>query len=592
MNATAAPLTDPNSRRQLTQGWVEGRIEPNGCHAWRGLRYAAPPVGAWRWRAPQPALPWEGTLAALQHGALAPQFSGLLAPGEPAHYGEVIGDEDCLHLAVFAPHCAADAVPQGQARLPVMVWIHGGGNAVGTANTFDVASNLAARDGVVVVTVNYRLGVLGWFTHPALQQQPDLQPEERSGNFALLDLLAALRWVQQNIAAFGGDPDCVTVFGESAGGQQVLLLMASPLAQGLFHRAIAQSPVSESFSVEEAVHGVDVLADSLRTGTQARVEDWAAAAGRPDVLGAAPTEVAAFLRHLSPAQLLAAYRPGSAGIYLAPRPTRDGVVLPLAPLHTLFASGQFNRVPVILGSNRDEFRTFLADKPEHSRLLLGKIPLLRDRAAYLAESGFMSRGWRALHVDRPADALLTGGHTEVWTYRFDWDEAPAVPFIRPDLLLGACHAAEMPFVFRDREGVFDLFKVNTPWNRKSREQVSDAMAAAWTSFARHGAPRTLPAGVAWPRRSSIGSQDSLIFDSARDGGLRMAGLRSSLPALQAELLQGRAAVPAPLRAQVFARTFLWSPVLAGHATLVDYAEVQQRWGGDPSPQRYRPAVEI
>jgi para-nitrobenzyl esterase len=575
---------------------------PRRCAAWRPvkwwarapltapIRYAAPPTGALRWRAPQPAAPWQGVLKALRHGPIAPQYAGLLAPVPPSRYGQVIGDEDCLSLNVFAPAWQPDDIPRGPQRRPVMVWIHGGGNAVGTSATYDVARNLAAQDGVIVVTVNYRLGVLGWFTHPVLQQD-DATAEERSGNFGLLDLIAALRWVQENIGAFGGDPGCVTIFGESAGGQQVLLLMASPLAAGLFHRAVAQSPVCESFSMDEVVNGIDSPLESRRCGALQVSTRLCATAGRADLQREEPAAVAGFLRSLTPAQLLAAFVPGSVGIYLTPRPARDGVVLPTAPLAEVFASGQFNRVPVILGTNRDEYRTFLADKPEHSRMLFGKLPILHDRAAYIAESTLMSRAWRAHHVDAPADAMLAGGHAEVWSYRFDWDEAPAVPFVRPDILLGACHGMEMPFVFRDTAGAFDLFKVNTPFNRAGRHLVAQAMGDAWTSFARTGVP-TLPAGAPWPRRRAGVSPDSLVFDTPRDGGLHMAALRSSLPAIKREVMEGGGDLPAKLRARGFARVFLWSPMFAGHADEAEYAAVRTRFGGAAEASAHRPLAEI
>jgi para-nitrobenzyl esterase len=265
MNITSK-IADPSTKRRLVVGELVGSSEGDGTHAWRGIRYAAPPVGALRWRAPQPPAPWLGTFEALKHGPMAPQVAGLLAPVPVAQYGSMVGDEDCLFLNVFAPAFTPSAVPQGKDRRPVMVWIHGGGNAVGTSTNYDVARNLAASDGVIVVTINYRLGVLGWLTHPALQAAPDTTAEERSGNFAMLDMIAALRWVRDNIAAFGGNPECVTIFGESAGGQNVMLLLASPLAAGLFHRAIAQSPVAETVSLEEAIHGIDSPLDSRRSG--------------------------------------------------------------------------------------------------------------------------------------------------------------------------------------------------------------------------------------------------------------------------------------------------------------------------------------
>jgi para-nitrobenzyl esterase len=243
--------------------------------------------------------------------------------------------------------------------------------------------------------------------------------------------------VRKNIAAFGGDPDCVMIFGESAGAQNVLTLLASPLAAGLFHRAIAQSPVVDTFGAREATELNNSPLESFRTSSREIAARLWVAAGREADVDAADsslqrmpaTEVAAFLRSLSPAQLLGAFKAGTAGMYLTPRPIRDGIVLPKQPLPDLFRSGAWNRVPVILGSNRDEYRAFVADKPEHAWLLPGKLPVLRNRAEYLSEAGFLSKLWRSINLDEPADALLASGHSEVWTYRFDWDEAPAVPVL-------------------------------------------------------------------------------------------------------------------------------------------------------------------
>jgi len=538
---------DPVTLRRLAAGELLGSREPDGTLAWRGIRYAAPPVGALRWRAPQAPAPQTGVFQALAHGPMAPQFAGLLA-GLPARlHGQVVGDEDCLSLNVFAP-------PGEVRQRPVMVWIHGGGLAVGTSATYDVTRKLALHDGMVVVTVNYRLGVLGWFTHPALAEADGASPAERSGNFGLLDQIAALQWVRDNIAAFGGDPGCVTVFGESAGGQSVLLLLASPLAAGLFHRAIAQSPVSETFAPEATVHGTGSPLASRQCGSHAVAARCRVAAGlaadAPTAhrqLGQLPAaEVAAFLRGLTPAQLLAVHTPGSVGIYLTPRPARDGHVLPAMPLAAVFAGQAWNRVPVILGSNRDEVRTFLADKPEHSRLLGGKLPLLRDRPAYLAETGYQSRAWRALHVDTIADAMAAGGHHDLWTYRFDWDEAPALPFVRPDLLLGAAHGMEMAFAFRDPSEEFDIFNVATPFNRTSRRAMADAMGGAWSSFARDGVPQ--PGGAIWARRPAVGTApDSLVFDSPRGGGVRMAVAREDIQHLKAALADDPAIASPALR---------------------------------------------
>ena len=589
----------PDTLRRVAGGELIGSTEPNGTHAWRGIRYAASPTGPLRWRAPRAAPAWSGVREALAHGPMAPQYAGLLAPVPAKLHGRIIGDEDCLHLNVFAPAWSPAALPKGGDLRPVMVWIHGGGNAVGTSASYDVVRNYAGSDRLVVVTVNYRLGVLGWFCHPALHEADDATPQERSGNFATLDLIAALRWVRDNIAAFGGDPHCVTIFGESAGGQNVLTLLASPLAAGLFHRAIAQSPVAETFSVQEATERNASPLESHRTSSReiaARL--WVGAARAPDVgaadvaLGrASATETAAWLRSLTPAQLLRVFKPGSVGIYLCPRPVRDGVVLPERPLPEVFRSGAWNRVPVILGSNRDEYRTFLADKPEHARMLFGKLPLLHNRADYITESGVLSQAWRSIHVEAPADALLAGGHRDVWTYRFDWDEAPAIPFVRPDILLGAAHGMEMAFAFRDSAGEFDLFGVNTPFNRSGRAALARTMGDAWTSFAREGVP-SLPDGITWSRRNLGPAPDTLLLDSPAGGGARMAAVRQDIDALKQALRDSDSVASGTARCRIYARVFLWSPLFAGHGSEAEYAEWCQRFGCHEPASAFRPAVEV
>lgn len=595
--ATRTP--HPDTRRRLAAGELIGSREADGTHAWRGIRYARPPIGALRWRAPQPVPAWDGLLHALQHGPMAPQYAGLLAPVPAGLHGRIVGGEDCLSLNVFAPAWASDAVPAGAQRRPVMVWIHGGGNAVGTAASYDVARNYAAHDGMVVVTVNYRLGVLGWFCHPALHEADAGTPEEHSGNFGTLDLIAALHWVRDNIAAFGGDPGCVTIFGESAGGQNVLTLLASPLAAGLFHRAIAQSPMAETFSIVEATERNDSPLESRRTSSHEVVARLWEAAGRARDADAAhqaqrdvpATELATWLRSLAAEELLGVFKPGSVGICLSPRPVRDGVVLPRDPLPEVFRRGAWNRVPVILGSNRDEYRTFLADKPEHVLLVFGKLPLLRNRAEYITESKFYSQAWRSMHVEGPADAMLSGGHGDVWTYRFDWDEAPAVPFVRPDILLGAAHGMEMAFAFRDTVGELDIFGVNTRFNRPGRDAVARAMGDAWTSFARNGVP-ALPGGVQWQRCTQGTGAETLLIDSPAGGGLRMDAVRQDIASIKQSLRLSPQFMSGASRCRTYARVFLWSPLFAGHGSEKEYAKLAGEVRCAHPASAFRPITEV
>ena len=248
-------------------------------------------------------------------------------------------------------------------------------------------------------------------------------------------------------------------------------------------------------------------------------------------------------------------------------------------------------MPVILGSNRDEYRTFLADKPEHVRMLFGKLPLLRHRAEYIVESGVLSQAWRTLHVETPADAMLAGGHAEVWTYRFDWDEAPAVPLVRPDILLGAAHGMEMAFAFRDTAGELDIFGINTPFNRAGRSAVAQAMGDAWTSFARNGEPG-LPGRAPWPRRTQGVAPETLLIDSPAGGGLRMAAVRQSMDTLKQSLRSSPQLSSGVSRCRIYARVFLWAPLFSGQGSHDEYAAWAQEFGCDQAASAFRPVTEV
>ena len=201
-----------------------GHSNPYGAHAFVGIPYAQPPAGSLRWRGPRAVPPWTEPLEALDFGASCVQFASPMGGDLSAEPGTLVGSEDCLFLNVYAPRKENAEAALAAAR-PVMFWIHGGGNTIGTSSFYD-GGRLAADEDVVVVSVNYRLGPFGWFRHPAIAA--DVSPAEQSGNFALLDLIAALEWVRENISHFGGDPGNITIFGESAGGHNVLMLMTSP----------------------------------------------------------------------------------------------------------------------------------------------------------------------------------------------------------------------------------------------------------------------------------------------------------------------------------------------------------------------------
>lgn len=559
--APAAPLADPDALRVTALGAVIGFADRHDTHAWLGIPYAQPPVAALRWKAPRPALPWLGTKAALAFGPPALQFAGETIGAPRGQWGSIVGSEDCLTLNVFAPRIQPEELGH-RARLPVMVWIHGGANTVGTAAAFPVLRNLAGHDQVLVVSMNYRLGIFGWFSLAELEAGDDT-PEDRSGNFGTLDIIAALQWVKQNIAAFGGDPGNVTVFGESAGALNVYTLLASPLAAGLFHKAIAQSPLTLSFTPAQARNFSDDAEPGHALSSRELLSRWLAPpnatrdATRAAIAALPAQQLAALLRARPATELLAAVPPGPLGFYDAPQVLRDGHVLPLAPMQELFTdTRRYNAVPLITGSNRDEYKLFMANNPEFVRLVLGKLPLIRDRAAYDLYGRYMSDLWKASCVDEPASSMVASGNANVWVYRFDWDEHPDVPLVHPPALLGANHALEMAFVMRDVEGEIDPFRCVAKGNLAGRKLVSDAMALCWTHFARHGTP----ASNDWPRWSTHPGADKLmLFDSAAGGGVRMSKLRLDTEQLKHKLAAEPALREHPrARVRLYARMFSWS----------------------------------
>jgi para-nitrobenzyl esterase len=527
------PEVDPQSRRETPSGPVVGLRSERGAHVWRGLPFARPPIADLRWRAPRPPQAWTELREALDFGDACPQFAGPGGRGEGLEVGAPRGSEDCLYTNVFAPPFEPDQVPQGENRLPVMVWIHGGGNSVGSARIYD-GSQLAATHEVIVVTVQYRLGVWGWFSHPALRDGADAL--DGSGNYGTLDLIRALEWVRDHVSAFGGDPDRVTIFGESAGGSNVFSLLRSPLARGLFHRAIAQSGGNYASEVHEAQNlydatppgdansSAEVLLRLLVAQGQAEDRDGA----RQVVASMSANEVADFLRELSVAELLAAFDAASfGGMYRSPQLIRDGVVLPdVDPKRSFEEVGGYNAVPVMLGTNRDENRLFLLFGSDYVSRVFGMPLRLNDPRRYELDSEYQSLMWKAGGVDEPATAMRSAQGASVYGYRFDWDEEPSILWLDFSQLLGAAHGLEIPFVF----GTLDLGFANRflfdEERRPAAQTLSDAMMSYWTHFAYTGTPDSgrvgaLPSWSAWSGDGDSGDK-YMILDTPADGGLRMS----------------------------------------------------------------------
>jgi len=522
---------DPASHRALPAGEVVGLRAEYGSHAWLGLPFAAPPTGALRWRAPRPAVPWDGVREALDGGPPCPQPASPLGGVTDAPRGTPVGSEDCLRLDVYAPRFAPDEVPGGDARLPVMVWIHGGGNTVGHKGFYH-GGHLAVEQDVVVVVINYRLGPLGWLRHPALRGE-GTTAAGRSGNFGNLDQIRALEWVQENVAAFGGDPGRVTVFGESAGGRNVMMLLLSPRAQGLFHRAVSQSGGTHTSDPERAEAWRDGPVpgspQSSQEGLARMLVADGAAADRDAARRWAETrdyaEIEAFLRGRTPEQVLAAWtdETGKSLMSGLPQCFADGYVLPRQEPLARLARGGWNQVPLILGTNRDENKVFLALDPRHAERWLGVVPRPHDPARFEIVAEYMSRMWKATGADAPARAIHAAGGPPVWVYRFDWDEEVSLPGLRLDRTLGAAHGFEIPFVFGHWDLGPEAVGIFVPWNRGGRRALSEAMRSYWGELAWSGDPGAGREGDLphWPSWGEAGP-GYLVLDTPGDGGLRVA----------------------------------------------------------------------
>lgn len=560
------PSPDQKTERQLAQGRLVGFADARDTHAWLGIPYAEPPVGARRWRAPAPPAPWEGVRQAVQFGAPCVQLGGPTAGSSREEYGTAVGSEDCLTLNVWAPRFEPGAVPTGAARLPVMVWIHGGGNTSGSSSFYGVARNLAARHGLVMVTVNYRLGVLGWFHHPALHGA-EATPEDRSGNYGTLDLVRALEWVRDNVSAFGGDPGNVTIFGESAGGMNVYSLLVSPKAKGLFHRAIAQSGLPYSASLAQAHHFMDDDSQPGLTGSssellaqllqkEGKAKDRAEAKA---VLGRmSGEELQRYLYSKSPAELLSGVRAGAFGMYQAPYLFRDGGVLPQEPFtEVLGTPGRYSAVPVIVGTNRDESKLFMAGDPEHVSMFLGMIPMIRNVEAYNRAAAYSSDTWKALGADLPAARMRAAQGASVYAYRFDWDEAPVRWPVDLSVLLGAAHALEIPMVFNELES--DFLRVNSAENLPGRKELAEAMSSYWAEFAYTGSPGRGRGGAfkEWkPYETQAEAERLMIFDTTAGGGIRMSPLQVTVEEVLQRLAEDKAYEGKPReRCRQLARVF-------------------------------------
>lgn len=539
MSAKSASSAQSPLVRDTAYGQVEG-AEHDGAYSWRGIPFAKPPVGALRWRAPLEPDAWPGIRPAKTFGNACAQAGRLFGPGANNRYDatigatldQTVGSEDCLTLNIWRP-------TNGEHGLPVICFIHGGSNICGyTADPVYDGSALARAANAVVVTANYRLGLLGWFAMPALRTGDD--PTGDSGNFGTLDQIQTLKFINRNIASFGGDPHNVTLMGESAGAVNVYALLTSPLMVAhdppLFHKAV---PLSGGLALpDELPRGAfpTILPESYALAQSAKLlagllvadgvaSDEAAAAAYAATLDRG--EVARYLRSKSPAelfeQLLTRLKPAGLG---AASHIPDGNVVAARPIAAI-ASGNYVKVPVLAGNTRDEGHLFfqsLALSPAlggEPALIVSdaeRFELMRrfdpDAAptvtlADLVEPAYLpvdapTTGFKArlglygrLLFGANRDVILNAireNQPDVWCYRFDWDEEPP-PW---NDVYGAAHAFDLHFIFGNFGPSLFSNVIGGKANEAGRRALSAAMMRSLAAFAHGGDPNTPELGVTWP----------------------------------------------------------------------------------------------
>ncbi|MES2581385.1 MAG: carboxylesterase family protein [Pseudomonadota bacterium] len=454
----------------LVVGVKEGAVrgtETATVRQFLGIPYAAPPVGALRWKAPVAPAPWDGVRDARSFGNHCPQNDTT-----PLKYGYPGGKEDCLYLNVFTPKTPG--------KHPVMVWVHGGAFVLGRSNNYPVTR--LVEQGNTVVTINYRLGALGYLAHPALADTAG-----RSGNYGFLDQVAALKWVQSNIAAFGGDPANVTLAGQSAGGLSVFAQLASPLAAGLFHKAVIQSSPGLTLLNQAEAHALGATTAQSSFGC------------------ANDAKAAECLRAL-PVDTVLAKQPGS--FSQVNQPVVDGSFL-AQNMSSAVASGQFNKMPVMVGSTHDEFTTFLGQTELTSGVPLSaaaypfallnafKVKAVADLAASLyppgaypspslAYSAAMADSVFACPTRRSAKQFQAAG---VPVYAYEFNDANAPMTLQPPVSFPykAYHASEIQY----------LFDIPGTTLSPAQQQLSDAMVGNWSRFMATGNPNAAGSS-AWP----------------------------------------------------------------------------------------------
>ena len=476
---------------ESSSGVVEG-YKKNRVLFWDDIPYAKPPINELRWKAPRKISNSTNLILPKEENFCVQRPSSLGGPGGD---GLMVGTEDCLYLDVLAP------VKNTNELLPVMFWIHGGGNTSGLKDLYDF-NKMVRRHNIIVVRINYRLGPFGWFYHPSIQGfQSGI---DKTSNFGTLDIIAALRWVKKNITLFGGDPENITIFGESAGGHNVLSLLVSNKSKGLFDKAISMSGYTTSIDPIDAFKQEKESSTSSHTSSEIvkkiledfvdQKEEYTNQEIREVLLNLTTED---FFKHYANRETYEEI----------PLLTSDNVVIPKMGLRrALYEEDYVNKVPTIAGSNRDEVKLWLATaeyfveldfSPVGSLLSIPKVRL-KNEDAFEAFNYYRSHAWKIRGVDIPLEGLYKSGNHNLFAYRYDWDDHRRYVVGDFKKLIGAAHATEIPLLAGNAKlvGGYPLSDLIYPAG-KSKLFTSRNMMRFWTNFAKNGEPGESTNSIKW-----------------------------------------------------------------------------------------------
>ncbi len=503
-NIYAAASWADNATVTTNRGDVQGYEDNYTTRVWKAIPYARPPVGELRWKAPQDPDSWSEIKQSKEFCSWCPQ------PGSDNGTTVLKGSEDCLYLNIWRPRST-------EKNLPVYFWIHGGSNKVGSADPY-ISATLAGKHNMVVVTINYRLGPLGWFTHPALREGQD--PLSSSGNFAILDIIKALAWVRDNIEAFGGNPNNVTIAGQSAGGVNGLILMISPSAKGLFHRVISQSGGLTPKTQEEGDEYANSVIEALL------VMDGTPADKAGDERESMSTaEIKNYLQSKTTADFFAA----TAGLKGNPDVFNDGAVIPAEGADAFDDPAKYTQVPIIIGSGSEEGKLFTYLFGLEKKLPKRLYQWIGKKGSQIARI----TGLDSLAYKMSAHSTQPGVYCYIFEYgqyrRLGYNAWPTdtgpTDKMSWAIALGACHGLDIPFNF-GLIGSFSLLGgieklVFREDNRPGWQALSDAMMIYNAQFARTGNPNITgqPEWTLWPQTKLSLKPRFMLFDANDTGAL-------------------------------------------------------------------------